>query len=237
MRSCLVLLSLFGCCTLSHGDDESNRSADKLSLGKLQQYVGTWRGVGQLRRGSNKGAWIEQSDWAWSFSETTASLSFVAPKSKYFTSGELRPAKEVGQFRLTATTTAESQLVFGGKLGDEGQLVLETDEHIEGFPARITIRMIADGKRLIVLFEKKSTSSGRFSRLAEVGYTRKGSGFGKGTPFVECVVTGGKGTIPVTHDGKTYYVCCGGCRDLFNEDPVAALAEYRERKEAEQKKQ
>jgi YHS domain-containing protein len=32
------------------------------------------------------------------------------------------------------------------------------------------------------------------------------------------------------HEGKTYYVCCTGCRDYFNEDPAAVLEEYRERK-------
>ena len=69
--------------------------------------------------------------------------------------------------------------------------------------------------------------------MAEVGYTRKGSDFGKGTTFVECVVTGGTGTIPVTHQGKTYYVCCSGCRDLFNDRPDEVLAEYRAKKEAE----
>ena len=35
----------------------------------------------------------------------------------------------------------------------------------------------------------------RYARLAEVGMTRKGSGFGKGTNYIECVVTGGTGTI------------------------------------------
>jgi YHS domain-containing protein len=39
--------------------------------------------------------------------------------------------------------------------------------------------------------------------------------------------------MEVEHDGKTYYVCCSGCRDLFNDDPEGVLAEYRERKAAE----
>ena len=47
------------------------------------------------------------------------------------------------------------------------------------------------------------------------------------------MVTGGEGTIAVTHDGKTYYVCCTGCRDYFNENPAEVLAEYRERKAAD----
>jgi YHS domain-containing protein len=48
-------------------------------------------------------------------------------------------------------------------------------------------------------------------------------------------VTGGKGTIPVTYQGETYYVCCTGCRDLFNDDPETVLAEYRERLDEKRK--
>jgi YHS domain-containing protein len=82
------------------------------------------------------------------------------------------------------------------------------------------------------LYEKR-IGANSFGRLAEVGYTRKGSSFGKGGSGPECVVTGGYGTMKVEHAGKTYYVCCTGCRDLFNADPEGVLAEYRERKAQE----
>ena len=29
---------------------------------------------------------------------------------------------------------------------------------------------------------------------------------------------------------KTYYVCCGGCRDAFNDNPEKFIKEYNERK-------
>ena len=92
------------------------------------------------------------------------------------------------------------------------------------------------GDRLLVLLEKKSPASDQFVRLAEVGYTRQGSGFGQGTSGRECVVTGGLGTIEVTHKGQTYYVCCTGCRDYFYEKPDEILAEYVARKAAEKAK-
>jgi YHS domain-containing protein len=44
------------------------------------------------------------------------------------------------------------------------------------------------------------------------------------------------GTIEVEYEGKTYFVCCGGCKDLFEEDPAGVLADYRERKAAEKAK-
>jgi YHS domain-containing protein len=95
-------------------------------------------------------------------------------------------------------------------------------------PARITMRMVAGGDRLLVLYEARA--GGDYARLAEVGATRKGISFAQGTGYPECIVTGGHGSIAVEYNGKTYYVCCTGCRDLFKEDPEGVLAEYRARK-------
>jgi hypothetical protein len=83
---------------------------------------------------------------------------------------------------------------------------------------------------MLMLYERALPASGQFTRLAEVGFTRKGSGFGQGASYRECVVTGGLGTISVEHQGQTWYVCCTGCRDLFADDPAGVLADYRQRK-------
>ncbi len=97
-------------------------------------------------------------------------------------------------------------------------------------PARVTLRLVAEGKRLVVLLERRLGESEQFARLAEIGYTRKGSGFGQGGGAgPECIVTGGLGTIAVEYKGKTYYVCCTGCRDYFVEHPEEVLAQYRQR--------
>jgi YHS domain-containing protein len=34
----------------------------------------------------------------------------------------------------------------------------------------------------------------------------------------------------VSYKGKTYYVCCTGCRDAFNDDPVKYIGEFEESK-------
>ena len=217
-------------------DTADRREADKEALAPLQAYVGAWRGAGQLRRGSTEGAWTEQADWAWKFSEKGAALAFAAATPKYLGSGTLTSTGKAGEYKLAAKTAdGKQELTYRGKL-DDGRLLLTADSPTADQPARISIRLVAAGDRLVVLYERQSGSADNFARLAEVGYTRKDSQFGKGTSEVECVVTGGKGTIPVTHKGQTYYVCCTGCRDLFNDDPETVLAEFKARKAAEKEK-
>lgn len=217
-------------------DTADRRDAEKEALTPLQGFVGAWRGAGQVRRGSTEGAWTEQSDWAWKFNEQGAALEFQSATPKYLKSGLLTSAGKAGGYRLVAKgADGKQEFTYTGSL-DDGRLLLTTDKPIADQPARISIRVVAGGDRLVVLYERQSGSGDSFARLAEVGYTRKDSQFGKGTTEVECVVTGGKGTMAVMHKGKTYYVCCTGCRDLFNDDPDTVIAEFHARKAAEKEK-
>ena len=38
--------------------------------------------------------------------------------------------------------------------------------------------------------------------------------------------------MPVEHMGKTYYVCCGGCRDEFRENPEKYIKEFEAKQKA-----
>src|SRR5438128_2185345 len=48
----------------------------------------------------------------------------------------------------------------------------------------------------------------------------------------ECRVSGGLGTIPVSFNGVTYFVCCNGCKDAFNENPEKYVKEFLKKKAA-----
>ena len=70
-------------------------------------------------------------------------------------------------------------------------------------------------------------------RFDTVAHQRQGTSFAlDDTDYGEqaCIITGGLGTSTVTYKGKTYWVCCSGCRAAFEEDPekwIAAAAELR----------
>lgn len=219
----------------AEGDTAARLAADKAALAPLNNFVGDWKGVGMPRRGSNDGAWGEEAGWAWRFKEGRASLGFASADGKFYREGHLAPG-EGGAFVFTGTLpdgkTTES---LAGKLNDAGELVLEAASPAAGRPKRITIGMVAKGKRMVMTLESDG-GGGKLAPLGEIGFTRKGSGFGKNTAEKECVVTGGLGTIAVSHKGQTYYVCCSGCKDVFDENPEAELAAYQKRKDEEKAK-
>jgi hypothetical protein len=229
---CFLMIALAGGLRGARAD-ESQIAADKVALQPLQAFVGEWKGVGLPKRGSNQGAWSVTSDWAWRFAEGRAELVATLTRDKYFERLQVRPGKNAGELVVLATPPQGAPPVeFSGAMQD-GTLTATTTAPAGEGPARLTIRLVAGGDRMLVLVEKR-LSDDAFRRLAEIGSTRKGSSFAKNAASgPECVVTGGLGTIAVEHEGKTYFVCCGGCRDLFNEDPAGVLADYRERKKAE----
>jgi hypothetical protein len=69
-----------------------------------------------------------------------------------------------------------------------------------------------------------------FSQQYQVGFTKEGESFATAKNKVECIVTGGLGTIAVTYNNQTYYVCCSGCRDAFMANPAKIIAEYNKKK-------
>jgi hypothetical protein len=195
------------------------------ALAPLQVCVGSWRGVGQPKRGSNQGAWTEECDFEWQFPETGAQLVAHLRGNPYYSLLRFKPGMADGQYVLEAVpleSNAEAQRFDGRR--DNGAFVFAAQNRQEERPARISFRLAAGGDRLLILFEKPQGAS--LVRLAEVGATRRGSSFAKNARSgPECIVTGGLGTIAVEYKGKKYFVCCSGCRDYFLENAETVLAE------------
>jgi len=42
-------------------------------------------------------------------------------------------------------------------------------------------------------------------------------------PVCGMTVMAGASGLPLTHDGRSYYFCCAGCRRTFEEDPHAYI--------------
>ena len=212
------------------------RCADQEALKAYAPLVGSWRGVGQVERYRARGAWMESADWAWKLTSDSAGLEITVKKGRYLKAGVLRPCKAPSTFVFEATLADGTSRTFAGAAaGDRKPLVLTADaKALAGGVRRVSITPLHD-TRLLVRLEAEDPERHTFSRLGEVGYTREGVTFAAGESYPLCIVTEGRGTIQVSYKGKTYWVCCSGCRDLFNDNPEAVLAEAAERETAKAK--
>ena len=220
---------------LSAADAPSGgRRGAQAALKPYAGLVGDWKGVGQPQRGSAKGSWTETSGWAWKLTPDSAALELTVAKGKLLRSALLKPSKESGLFVLDAVLADGTKRTFTGKAVDQKPLTLVANPPDGDGPRRVTLSPLHD-TRFLLLMEARNQDNAGFRRLAEVGYTRQGVAFAAGESYPLCIVTEGRGTTQVSYQGKTYWVCCSGCKELFNEDPAAILAEAAARQKAKAK--
>ncbi|MFO0920031.1 MAG: YHS domain-containing protein, partial [Planctomycetaceae bacterium] len=199
------------------------------ALADFNLLVGDWRGIGQPKRGSQQGAWQETATCLWELSPAASGLRWKADAGKLWASLLISYDPQSKTYSVTLSPHDGSSRSFTGTI-EQNKLVVESPADKSGEVQRLTW-LILNENRLTVLLEKRLESQAFYNRVAEIAFQRQGTKLeaseGNGP---ECVVTGGKGTISVSYKGKTYFVCCTGCRDAFNDDPEAVLAAYEARK-------
>jgi YHS domain len=232
MRRMLLVLPLVT-VAMVYGDGPIEKSPRE-GLKPLNILVGSWKGTGAPEgtlEEKQKGHWQERVTWEWQFKGADAWLVVSFEKGKYFTRGELRFRPGEDDFELTLSTVAKDKFTYTGKLTGT-QLALERTLPDSKRVERLTFSLLHEN-RITYRLETRSATGTAFTRQYLVGLTKEGEAFADvGRSERECIVSGGTGTIPVSYEGKTYYVCCSGCRDEFKANPAKYVKEW----EAKRKK-
>ena len=229
---CLLSVAITFTLFADEAPPEANRSAAISALHEFQTLVGGWRGVGQPKRGSQIGAWQERAESLWELKPKSRGIRWNVDAGKYWKSALLGFDEAEKHYTLAVTLADDSTRMHYGKI-EEKRLVLESATKDQAEVHRVTLAILNEN-RVTLLLEKRPEQQSFYTRVAEIGYQRNGTRLAvAGNSGPECVVTGGLGTISVTYKGKTYYVCCTGCRDAFQDDPEGILADYQKRKKEE----
>jgi len=231
------LMGLIGLVVPALAADKADKSEAKDALKELQEFIGGWKGNGgpdKPRPSPRDPVWSENVSWSWRFKGDDAWLSMAIKDGKLYKSGELRylPGKKV--YQLTLTSKEDKKLVFEGKIEREVLKLQRVDADTKATEL-ITMNTAAEGDRFIyhVAHKNKGTTIWRKDYL--VACTREGVSLGKVDKKNECVVSGGLGTRPVSYKGETYYVCCSGCAEAFQENPEKYVNEYKAKKAGKKK--
>ncbi len=191
----------------------------KKALGEVQDFIGLWNLEGTQKDGTKTIAWKEKVTWGWNFKgEPSLTAEFGEGKGKYFTNGSLRYDLEKKKYILSLTAPDKTEQVFEGVAGKDGGLKLERKDAKTGDAFRLTLNTLSEGDKFQVKFEKQDGGKGLYNNVFAMNGLKEGAG-GVGVKKPECIVSGGAANIAVAYNGKTYYVCCTGCRDEFVANP------------------
>lgn len=189
----------------------------------LEPMIGSWKGTGVPTANRLKG-WAETHRWAWKFVKgNPVGLSVELEGDKTLAKGQLSFDAAAKQYRLEGTDPAGKSVTFVGSFDKAGKaLTLDRVEPAPEGKYRLILRPNSNKIRYILNLDLQEPGAPQFKRLSEVGLTKEGETFaagGSSADLPKCILTGGAATMTVSYQGKSYPVCCSGCREEFNENP------------------
>jgi hypothetical protein len=226
MKRLLIFALLFGFALLADSapaQDKKKLEELKKGLQALNEFVGEWNGDGKSGATKpKKESWLETLEWGWRFKGDDVWMTWKFKDGKVFKNADLRYIPDKKNFQLTAVDVKDQKVVYEGKVEKVGGSEYFTLDRLD--PAtketqRLKINTAGDGVRLKMVVSHAGEGKKIHTEDYQVGYSMEGASLGAKAKKQECVVSGGLGTGTVTYKGMTYYVCCSGCRDAFNENP------------------
>lgn len=193
--------------------------------------VGSWKGTATPVANRVKG-WTETHGWAWKFDKgVPVAMTVEFDGDKAIKKGLLTYDAKAKTYKLDGTDGDGKPATFTGTM-DGGGKALTLDRALPGSKGkeRLVLRPNSNKIRYTFQLDRQEAGSPQFKGVFSVGLTKEGESFAAGGgagSLPECILTGGAATMTVSYQGKSYPVCCSGCRDEFNENPqkyVAKLA-------------
>lgn len=203
-------------------------SADKSDAGKdalkaLNEFIGQWKGNGESKFGKSE-LWKESAEWGWDLKGAEPALKIKVTGGKQFSEGTLKYLADKKKYQLTVKSADKKDQVLVGEIKTKKLILTHEDPETKD---KTTIEMSTnnEGARFVYNVAVQKRGIGIARRTVEVALSKEGAAFSGGKK-AECIITGGLGTMAVSYNGKTYYVCCSGCRDEFNASPKKYVEEF-----------
>ena len=224
------LVALFGLTASVSRTAESPKDmeANKAALQAFNDYIGSWKGDGETKTGKSE-FWKESMEWGWKFNKDgSANLKIDFKDSKNFSKGELKFLPSTKKYQMTLTGTDKKDYIYEGEIKRK-VLVLSRVEATSMDKYSLSMSTTNEGALFNMEYTVQTGGKGVDKKIFLVRGKKEGVSIAGGKKN-ECCVTGGAGTSAVMYNGKTYYVCCSGCRDAFNENPKKIVEEFEKKK-------
>lgn len=209
-------------------------------LQPLQVLLGQWRGT--TRREYENFKAVDNHEWVWDLrtKPDQPALAIQSDKSPYIKTARLTWDTAQNRFMMTAVDPGGMTREFTGDFTDPVHEIvgsddklhkvfrLEFDQNDSGDNSEAWQFAFAQQENNRYLLEvAKRRGKANFARFDTVSTQREGTSFAvSDTGYAEktCIISEGLGTMEVTYKGRSYWVCCTGCKAAFEEDPATWIA-------------
>jgi len=216
-------------------------------LQPLQILLGQWRGT--TRREYENFKAVDAHQWIWDLQTEPdrPALTIESDKSPYLRKGRISWDDAAKKFTLAAVDGAGMTRQFTGEFTEPVHEVLGSDDKLHKvFRLEFTESAGVEGTReeswqlafvqqennRYLLEVARRRGSAAFARFDTVSTQREGTSFAASdSDYAEktCIISEGLGTMELTYKGRSYWVCCTGCKAAFEEDPEKWIARSAQR--------
>ncbi|MDA0282156.1 MAG: YHS domain-containing protein [Planctomycetota bacterium] len=213
------------------------------ALKPIQIMLGRWQGIIQ------KASKNEVHDWVWDLKSDPVFPALVLDitDGEFFTNARITFDPRIGKYQMTTSDAENIKRSFVGEFtaapkdvpSEDGKTVERTFElqltEVFGEPRGTRFQYVfkqQHNNRYLVEVKRARGTAG-FRQIDVIGSQREGVSFAKADDDYgdkTCIISGGLGTSTVTYKGKTYYVCCSGCKAAFDDEPERWIARLEEQK-------
>lgn len=220
------------------------------ALKPIQIVMGKWQGIVQ------KAARSEVHDWVWDLKTDPVfpALVLSIPDGEFFSNARITYDPRTRKYKMTTVDDESVKRSFVGDFtaapkdvpSDDGKSVertfqLEfTEESGESRGTRYQYVFNQQHNNRYLVNVKRARGKAAFRLVDVIGSQRDGVSFAKADDDYgdkTCIISGGLGTSTVSYKGKTYYVCCSGCKAAFDDEPERWIARLEEQKAEKMKSQ
>ena len=209
-------------------------------LQPLQVLLGKWRGT--TRREYENFKAVDIHEWVWDLRTTPEqpALTIHSDKSPYITSGRVTWDMEQNSFALAVSDPSGATRQFTGDFTEPVHEIVGSDDKLHrvfrlefnqirsedaGELWQLAFAQQENNRYLLEVGKKRGKAD--FARFDTVSTQREGTSFAisdSGYAEKTCIISEGLGTMEVTYKGRSYWVCCTGCKAAFEEDPETWIA-------------
>jgi hypothetical protein len=215
-------------------------------LQPIQILLGKWRGTTRREYESFKA--VDSHEWVWDLrtNPEQPALVMASDKSPYLRSGRLSWDLGNQKFVLTGVDAEGRERKLVGDFTEAPHEVTGSDDKqhrvfrlelyeemsTAGEQWQLAIAQQENNRYLLEVGKRRGKAD--FARFDTVSTQREGTSFAlSDTGYAErtCIISEGLGTTEVTWKGRSYWVCCSGCKAAFEDDPATWIARAAERAE------
>ena len=189
----------------------------------FEHMVGGWKGTASPTVNRVKG-WQETHGWAWKFEKgKPVGMTVTFEGDKTIAKGQISYDAAAKKYHLDGTDPSGKPVSFVGSFTADGKTLTfdRTGATPEG-KERLIVRPNSNKIRYTLQLDRQEPGAPQYKSVVSVGLTKEGESFAAGAggaDLPKCIMTGGAASMTVSYQGKSFPVCCTGCRDEFNDNP------------------